>query len=292
MHETDIEWTGERMVDYALLSKGMLEHLHRYALSLAYVEGKVVLDIACGEGYGSNILSEQAKKVYGIDISDDTIKHAAKKYRKNNIEFIKGSVLDIPLNNNSVDVIISFETIEHLVEQEEMLKEFKRVLHPNGVLIISSPEKVLYTGNDHQNPFHLKELTLNEFESLLKSQFSFVKIGLQRFLFSSQFSWLNEPDENEIEYSGSFKGVIESSSADDQYFNIAICSNSTGTIRFNPSVFNGNSLFKEMEIRFSDALSQLSYEKVLKQRILDSTTHKVGSILLYPFKKIKDFLKR
>src|SRR6185369_1967025 len=83
------------------------EHLHRYHIAKELVKGKIVLDIACGEGYGTDILSANAEKVIGVDIDADTIEHAKNNYKKDNVDFIKGSTDAIPLSENSVDVVIS-----------------------------------------------------------------------------------------------------------------------------------------------------------------------------------------
>ena len=106
------KFTGERL-ETTVVGRIATEHLHRYALSLKYVENKIVLDIACGEGYGSDILSKTAKFVYGVDIDKSTVEFARNKYSNGKIKFSVGSTSDIPLEDNSVDVITSFETIEH-----------------------------------------------------------------------------------------------------------------------------------------------------------------------------------
>src|SRR5258705_8000943 len=124
-----MEFTGERFVPTKELMDDEIafEHLHRYHNALELVKGKTVLDIACGEGYGTAILSENAGKVFGIDIDPVSIEHARKTYKKDNIEFIEGSADNIPLPGNSVDVIVSYETIEHIGEeaQKKFLTEAK-----------------------------------------------------------------------------------------------------------------------------------------------------------------------
>ena len=121
------------------------EHIHRYAVCQGIVKDKTVLDIACGEGYGSAILGRTAKQVTGVDIDEQSVAHARDKYSHiGNLRYIQGSVDAIPLATDSVDVVVSFETIEHVAGHEEMLAELKRVLKADGVLVISTPDKAAY----------------------------------------------------------------------------------------------------------------------------------------------------
>jgi glycosyltransferase involved in cell wall biosynthesis/ubiquinone/menaquinone biosynthesis C-methylase UbiE len=163
-----------------------LEHLHRYLFAKHYVGGKRVLDIACGEGYGSSILSQSAAKVIGVDISQEAVAHATSKYPGSNLEFRYGSCQEIPLDEASVDVVISFETIEHHAEHDEMMSEIKRVLTPGGLLIMSCPDKLEYSDStNYSNPFHVKELYKHEFKSLLEKNFKHQQLAGQRVLYGS-----------------------------------------------------------------------------------------------------------
>jgi ubiquinone/menaquinone biosynthesis C-methylase UbiE len=166
-----LEWTGERYVP-GVGGDIELEHLHRYMIARELAKDKVVLDIACGEGYGSNLLAMVASHVVGVDIVEDVIAGARNKYRQDNLTFKVGSCTDIPLENSSVDLVVCFETIEHHDKHREMLAEIKRVLLPNGILIISSPDKYEYSDKpNYSNPFHVKELYRNEFEDLVTEYF-------------------------------------------------------------------------------------------------------------------------
>ena len=156
-----------------------IEHKQRYLSILDLVEGKIVLDIASGEGYGTSLLSSKAKHVTGIDINPELVQHAGEKYASGKIRFLHGSVAEIPLESGSVDVIVSFETLEHVEApvQELFFKEAKRVLRPDGVFIVSTPNKKNYTDRyDHQNKFHVHELYENELEEALKGHFNYVQI--------------------------------------------------------------------------------------------------------------------
>ena len=181
----ELEWTGERYVPH-MRGTIALEHLHRYAFASEYVQGLDVLDIASGEGYGSEMLSRTAKHVYGVDIDEVSVTHAQGKYQAKNLEFRLGSCTEIPLLDSSVDIVVSFETIEHITDHETMMLELKRVLRPGGVLLISSPEKNVYDDlNQNPNPFHLRELNRNEFKLLLAKHFKHTALLGQRVLHGS-----------------------------------------------------------------------------------------------------------
>lgn len=182
-HDVALEWTGERFLP-SVSGQIRYEHLHRYAACVELVSGKRVLDIACGEGYGSEILSVNAHEVVGVDVDPTAIRHASKKYADlGNTRFLEGSVDNIPLDTGSVDVAISFETIEHVECHEEMLQEIKRVLTAEGLLIISTPDKATYARfSEELNEFHVKELHVAEFEALLRPLFHNVSMLGQRMV--------------------------------------------------------------------------------------------------------------
>ena len=149
------------------------EHWHRYCLAVRAVAGKRVLDAACGEGYGSWLLSGTAADVVGVDIDDAAIAHASSRYAgRANLRFVAGSCDRLPLADASVDGVVSFETIEHLSAQAAMLSEFRRVLAADGVLILSSPNKPVYSGESGaENHFHVRELDRNELRAMLDVHF-------------------------------------------------------------------------------------------------------------------------
>jgi SAM-dependent methyltransferase/glycosyltransferase involved in cell wall biosynthesis len=158
------------------------EHLHRYVLARELVRGKEVLDIACGEGYGAALLSATARTVVGVDIDEAVIEHARRKYAPHrNLAFRTGSCDSIPLPDGSVDVVTSFETIEHHDRHREMMREVRRVLRPEGLLVISSPNRPVYSElYGSLNPFHVKELDYQEFTDLLKEHFRHVTVYGQK----------------------------------------------------------------------------------------------------------------
>jgi len=141
---TTMEFNGERFIP-ELSGNIKYEHVHRYALAMNFCPGRSVLDIASGEGYGAALLAQEARFVVGVDIDLEVIQHAKNKYSCGNLNFCVGTCAAIPLSDNSIDVVSSFETIEHHDAHDEMFKEMKRVLRPDGVLILSSPNRLVYS---------------------------------------------------------------------------------------------------------------------------------------------------
>jgi SAM-dependent methyltransferase len=194
----DLAFTGER---YTTAASGEIrhEHYHRYLFALQFCRGKVVLDIACGEGYGSALIGGVASQVTGVDIAGDAVRHAAASYRTDNVSFAVGECADIPLADASVDVVVSFETLEHVADQNKFLREIKRVLRPEGVLVISTPNTDVYKEIlTEANPFHVKELNEAEFRSILGENFTDFRLFGQRSVVGSaivpQITRLGEAD--------------------------------------------------------------------------------------------------
>lgn len=185
MTDSELSFTGERFLP-SCVREIWYEHYHRYTMALSWVEGLNVLDAACGEGYGSYLLSTKAKHVTGVDIAKEAIIHATKHYQKDNIEFVESDVITMDFDDNTFDAVVSFETLEHLGQQEQLISEFKRVLKPDGILIISTPDKKEYSDKmDFDNEFHVKELYRNEFADLLKPHFQNTQWYGQKLLFAS-----------------------------------------------------------------------------------------------------------
>lgn len=180
-----MKFTGERFIPTEQ-GKIRLEHYHRYALVQNVVAGKDVLDVASGEGYGSSYIANFARSVVGVDISNEAVKYASNTYQKSNLTFRQGSAFDLDFSDETFDVVVSFETIEHLLEQAQMLAEIRRVLRPDGLLIISSPNRPVYSEESGEhNEFHVKELDFKEFDELLKVQFPLIQYFGQRMLMGS-----------------------------------------------------------------------------------------------------------
>jgi len=175
-----LEWTGERLTTTGPVQVE-IEHLHRYCLARELCRDRDVLDVAAGEGYGTALLAQTALSATGVDISCEAVAHAAQAYRRPNLRFCEGDARSIPLGDASVDVVVSFETIEHFYEHDVFLLEVRRVLRPGGMLIVSSPDRDVYSPPESAaNPFHRRELSKGEFQELLRGRFAHVHVLGQR----------------------------------------------------------------------------------------------------------------
>ena len=135
-----MKFTGEQCVPGNTDSRIQKDHLSRYEFVKKYVKGGVVLDLACGTGYGSRMIQDfSAKRTYGMDISEEAIAYAKNNYEDGELKFILGSVDKLPFEDSFFDVIVSFETIEHLDSKKRdcFLKELHRVLKKDGFFILS-----------------------------------------------------------------------------------------------------------------------------------------------------------
>jgi len=180
---TQIANTGERILLEKETPLMIARHLCAYKFAKDYIKAKDVLDIGCGEGYGSDFMAGFAKSVLGIDYDKDAVDYARNKYQKSRLAF---SVLDIK-NLDSLgrkfDVICSFQNIEHIRDTEKLLRDVLGLLNDDGVFICStcnmkdaSPGKTAPF-----NKFHVKEYLAEEFRSLLKTHFRQVEMsGLNR----------------------------------------------------------------------------------------------------------------
>lgn len=194
MEKEKLEFTGERFTPECV-REIWYEHYHRYAYAQRLVKNKIVLDAACGEGYGTDMLAQHAKQAYGIDIDQKTIKHSQSRYNRENLQFQQGSCTDLPFENNTFDVVISFETLEHLAEQSQMLEEFDRVLKKDGVLVISTPDKKHYSdATGFQNEYHVKELYQGEFKALLDQHWQYQIWYSQSLAFHSVMEKIDAPE--------------------------------------------------------------------------------------------------
>jgi GT2 family glycosyltransferase/SAM-dependent methyltransferase/glycosyltransferase involved in cell wall biosynthesis len=185
-----IDWTGERCVPWAPDVQVVYEHMHRYLWAAELVSGRRVLDLASGEGFGAGILARSATSVTGIEIDARTVDHAALNYGGDRVSFTLGDARDLSaFPDGSFGAVIAFEMIEHVSDQSQVLSEAARVLAPDGLLIMSTPDRRAYSeGKPNANPFHVKELALDEFRALLASQFEHLAVWGQRTITGSALS--------------------------------------------------------------------------------------------------------
>lgn len=192
----------ERMVPE--FHKGTLiyaEHITRYQCIEDLVRGKVVLDIASGSGYGTKLIAQTAKFVYGVDVNEPAVSYSEKYFGGKNIEYKIGNGESIPLPDNSVDVVATFETIEHIENYRQFLKEIERVLKPDGLAIVSTPNDVEFAEGNH---FHLHEFRYGELMGLLKKHFTEFKP-----YFQSTWKYVAVDEASNMESEGTFNIEVQ-----------------------------------------------------------------------------------
>lgn len=231
--KNDIERVNPNNLEQKFLFQ---EHLVRYYFASNFIKNKSVLDAACGMGYGSSILSENgSSKVIGIDNSTEAIEYCKSNYSNSKLNFELGDCRKISFKKSEFDVVVSFETVEHLENPDEFLLEIKRVLNEQGTLIISTPNMEKYQEN---NPFHKHEFTLNEFKIFLKKYFKNV-------LFFYQFYPSSIMIGNYEKTSSVQTKLVDNNSIDETepLYIIAICSDQQI-----PLISNNNYIFKESSL--------------------------------------------
>lgn len=186
MSDSPLPFTGERFTPECV-REIWYEHWHRYAFARRLAGGKRVLDAACGEGYGSALLAQVATHVIGVDIDAASIAHARARYAAQpRVQYEQADAAALPFADRAFDLVVSFETLEHLAAQEQLLAGFARVLDDDGVLVISSPDKRTYSDlAGFRNEFHVRELYRDELSALLQPHFPYVRLYGQKLLFQS-----------------------------------------------------------------------------------------------------------
>jgi len=222
-----LPFTGERFTPECV-REIWYEHWHRYAFASGIANGKRVLDAACGEGYGSALLSRVAADVVGVDIDANTVAHARANYAGvPRLRFEQCDAAALGYAPASFDLVVSFETLEHLKAQEELVRGFSRVLAADGTLVISSPDKRTYSdATGFRNEFHVRELYREELLALLLPHFRQVRLYHQKLLFQSAI-WTEDAAADRGEawtVTGGEGGLVRSFDYEPIYY-VAVCSN-------------------------------------------------------------------
>lgn len=188
MSRKEFDFTGERFVPGAVgVGRHLeLEHRSRYNFALDYVRDEYVLDVASGAGYGTFAIAQVARRVVGVDVSEEAIAYSSARYKAPNLSY---RAADATMLDNSLDgsfsAIVSFETIEHVPNYDGFLSALRRVLRPGGTLLISTPDTDYYRKaglpEGPQNEFHIHEFHREEFCSALRSHFASIELYGQSF---------------------------------------------------------------------------------------------------------------
>ncbi|MCJ2131719.1 class I SAM-dependent methyltransferase [Methylobacterium sp. E-045] len=253
-----MDFTGERYVP-GVAGQIKFEHLHRYLLSVEYAHHRDVLDIASGEGYGTASLASVAKRVVGVDISMEAVAHANRRYGSENLSFKHGSIATIPADDKSFDLVVCFETLEHIGDQAKALAELRRVLRPDGLLIISTPNIAAEDGALHEaNPFHEKELTEEELRALIMPQFQNYVFYEQRFTHGSIIATQDSGSSGMQLVTSVKENVYDVTNTDlgKNYF-IVLASNSPLPPLNRVSLFDGSQELKSLHKDFTYAVSTM-----------------------------------
>jgi protein-L-isoaspartate O-methyltransferase len=241
----NLEFTGERFTPECE-REIWYEHLHRYALAARLCRGANVLDAACGEGYGSSLLAQDAASVIGVDVDEQTVQHAGVRYsNQDNLEFRTADCTQLPFNDDHFDVIISFETLEHLSAQEALISEFHRVLKPEGFLMLSSPDKAEYSEKQgNQNEFHIKELYREELVGVISVKFPVCHLFGQKLMFHSAIWDLQGVGDVDLQTFTSEGNVSNGKILHSPTYFIALCAASE---EYLPDLSGSLSLFDDIE---------------------------------------------
>ncbi len=171
------DFTGERYVPGQGGYQIAYEHLHRYLFAARWADGRQVLDVAAGSGYGAALLASRARRVCCFDIDWEAVRHGRDAFARENVFFFCADAAALPFASRSMDVVLAFEVIEHLADQAGMVSELARVTRPDGMALISTPNRAVYTdARRYANPFHVHEFYREEFVALLHSQFPHVRL--------------------------------------------------------------------------------------------------------------------
>jgi SAM-dependent methyltransferase len=220
------EFTGERVIPGQVDVDLLNEHMARYTFAARLARGKRVLDAGCGAGYGSAELARIAESVVGVDRAPEAVAFARAHYALPNLAFEEASCEALPHAGGSFDLVVAFEVIEHLENWRGFLLEARRVLAPNGQLVVSTPNKLYYTesrGPHGANPFHVHEFSFDEFRAELTAIFPHVSLFLENHVEGFTF----QP--HEAGHTAEVRVDAGDPAPDESHFFVAVCANRTQT---------------------------------------------------------------
>jgi ubiquinone/menaquinone biosynthesis C-methylase UbiE len=221
------EFTGERVIPGKVDPDLWNEHVARYAFAERMAGGKRVLDAGCGSGYGAAELAREAREVLAIDVSPEALAYARAHYQSANLRFERASCLEIPAPDASFELVVAFEIIEHLQDWRAFLREARRVLSPDGRLLVSTPNKLYYAEARAElgpNPFHVHEFECEEFRKELQAVFPSVALYMENHTDAIVFAL---PDAGGAVDSRLEQGAAK---AEEAHFYVAVCSASGETV--------------------------------------------------------------
>ncbi len=212
-------FTGERVIPGQVDVDLFNEHFSRYAFARGFAQGKRVLDLGCGTGYGAFAMAEVAMSVVGVDVSQEAIDHAREQYPLANLSFEQGDVTE--RCEGRFDLITAFEVIEHLENWRSLLRSAREQLSDGGMLIVSTPNKPVYAearGPSGGNEFHVHEFEHEEFQRALAEVFPHVEMLVQNHSAGLLFAPVHGRGACDVSQAG---GAV---SLDEAQFFVGICS--------------------------------------------------------------------
>lgn len=263
MSSANLKPTGERLLpDHYRGQLSHAEHLARYHLAVQLAPGRRVLDAACGEGYGTALLAAAGAEAVGVDIDDTTVEHVRRHHR---VDAQVADVAALPFEDGSFDLVVSFETIEHVDDPERALDELARVRAPDGHVLISTPNATEYLV---QNEFHVREFGHDEFVDLLRERFTSVRVLYQH-------NWLTSAilDEEAMATSDGRSAVeldlakVKGVRPGGELYMVALCGDDTGVPLRATGVMAGTDEAHLLAHRLDDALRT---QQRLNQDALDA----------------------
>ncbi len=258
----------------------LLEHKHRYNMVSRFASGNV-LDIACGIGYGSKIVvgNSSVETYVGMDISEEALKFAKENFLDlPRVDFKYSKIENIPVEDSTIDTVISLETLEHVDDVNVAINEIHRVLNKEGIFIGSVPtEKMELRCREvyGENIFHKRTFSKDEILAALKKKFKFVHIGVVKVAIGSIFIW----DDCKSSNQKNIENVLQEKIDDHVGSFIFIASNNEqykSSILNNEFMFGMNFIDFDAEIIIPERkkadefiMERDSYIKVLEKRISD-----------------------